>query len=414
MSVIIAALRSAVVPRGGAFESLKIHQLAEPVIRALLSQGGIAASDVDQLILANSLGAGGNPARVTALAAGMPSVSGISIDTQCAGGLDAVALAAALVDSGAAGVVIAGGAESYSRRPIRGETFADGRPARLYTRPPFSPDPATDPDMTDAADSLAEKYSLSREAQDAWAIESHRKAMAARDRLQQEIVPIAGIINDRYPRHLSERLAARSATLSGSVSLVSTAVEADGAAFCLVVSEAVAARLNPAYLLTIRGTVSAGADSRLPGYAPVVALRQLFAKFPPLNPQECITEMMEAYASQAMVCVQESRLSAALTNRGGGALARGHPIGASGAILICRLFHELQCSARSHGVCAIAAAGGLGSAMLLSKTDTRMATSLPSSQANNHSRRKEISLPGRGHSALCQDLVTKPGMPDGG
>lgn len=150
--------------RGGAFESLKVHQLAEPVITALLTQSGIAAAEVDQLILANALGAGGNPARVTALAVGMQRVSGISIDTQCAGGLDAVALASALVDSGAAGIVIAGGAESYSRRPLRGETFADGRPDRFYTRPPFSPDPATDPDMTEVADTLAAQYSLTRQA----------------------------------------------------------------------------------------------------------------------------------------------------------------------------------------------------------------------------------------------------------
>ena len=367
MSVIIAALRSAVVPRGGAFESLKVHQLAEPVITALLAQSGIAAAEVDQLILANALGAGGNPARMTALAAGMPGVSGISIDTQCAGGLDAVALASALVDSGAAGIVIAGGAESYSRRPLRGETFADGRPDRFYTRPPFSPDPATDPDMTEAADTLAAQYSLTRQAQDAWAIDSHRKAMAARDRLQQETVPIAGIVTDGYPRQLSERLAARAPVLSGTVSLVSTAVEADGAAFCLVVSDAVAARLKPVSGLTICGSVSAGADSRLPGYAPVVALRQLFSEFPRVDPKQCVTELMEAYASQAIVCLQESGLDLQQTNCGGGALARGHPIGASGAILVCRLFHELQRSGRSYGVCAIAAAGGLGSAMLLSQ-----------------------------------------------
>lgn len=131
MSAIIAALRTAVVPRGGAFNELLPHQLAELVIRALLSQTGIAAAEVSQLVMANSLGAGGNPARVAALAAGLDHVSGLSIDTQCAGGLDAVALAAALVDAGTAEIVIAGGAESYSRRPLRAKTFADQRPAEF-------------------------------------------------------------------------------------------------------------------------------------------------------------------------------------------------------------------------------------------------------------------------------------------
>ena len=115
MSVIIAALRTAVVPRGGAFNQLQPHQLAAPVAEALLTQAGIARGEVSQLILANSLGAGGNPARVTALAAGLDQVSGISIDTQCAGGLDAVALACSLVDSGMADIVMAGCIMSFKR-----------------------------------------------------------------------------------------------------------------------------------------------------------------------------------------------------------------------------------------------------------------------------------------------------------
>lgn len=367
MSLIIGALRSAVVPRGGAFNQLLPHQLAAPVVSTLLERSGLVAQQVDQLIVANSLGAGGNPARLVALAAGLEHLSGVSIDTQCAGGLDAVTLAAALVDSGAAEVVIAGGAESYSRRPLRAETFSDSRPPRFYTRPAFTPDAQTDPDMTDAAAVLADRFQLSRVAQDRYAIESHRKAIVAETQLRDEIIPLEGICSDVYPRRISERLAARSPGLAGSVSLVATAAEADAAAFCLVVSERLAAQLASPYALRILGSQQIGSDSRLPGYAPVNAIHKLLARFPKVDAGACQAEMMEAYASQAMVCISESGLDPLKVNCGGGALARGHPIGASGAILVCRLFHEMQHREPMYGLCAIAAAGGLGSAMLCQK-----------------------------------------------
>lgn len=369
MSVIAAALRSAVVPRGGAFNALQPFQLAAPVVKALLSQSGLVGQQVDQLIVANALGAGGNPARLVALESGLDHLSGLSIDTQCAGGVDAVSLACALVDAGAAQAVIAGGVESYSRRPLRAETFSDQRPPRFYTRPPFTPDPDSDVDMTAAAAVLARKYGLSRERQDSYAIDSHNKALAAEPRLRHEIVPINNVIADSYPRRLTPRLTSRVAELAESVSMVATAVEADGAAFCLVLSDALADRLECRFGLRLLGAQSLGADTRLPGYAPVKAIQQLFSRFPGVSPADCYSEMMEAYASQAMVCISESGLDPLKVNTGGGALARGHPIGASGAVLLCRLFHEMQHNGSSLGVCAIAAAGGLGSAMLLERRE---------------------------------------------
>ena len=365
MSVIVAALRSAVVPRGGAFGSLQPYQLAAPVVTALLSKAGLSGHQVDQVIVANALGAGGNPARLVALEAGLDHLSGISIDTQCAGGLDAVALACALVDAGAAQAVIAGGAESYSRRPLRAETFSDHRPPRFYTRPAFTPDPDSDVDMTEAAAVLAHKFGLSRDNQDSYAIDSHHKALAAEPRLRHEIVPINNVVADSYPRRLTPRLASRVAELAESVSVVATAVEADGAAFCLVLSDELANTLQCSFGLRVLGSQSLGADSRLPGYAPVKAIQQLFSRFPVLRPADCQGEMMEAYASQAMVCISEGGLDPLKVNTGGGALARGHPIGASGAVLLCRLFHEMQHHRTQHGLCAIAAAGGLGAAMLV-------------------------------------------------
>ncbi|MDZ7906273.1 MAG: hypothetical protein U5N55_11250 [Cypionkella sp.] len=146
MAVIARAKRSAVVPRGGAFARLEIEDIAAPVIAALLQGFG---GRVDEVICANALGGGGNVARIIALAAGLPHVAGLTIDRQCTGGLDAILLARALVDSGAARVVVAGGAESYSRAPVR---LWDGA-ARAQAR--FAPIGWDDPDMAQAADLIA-------------------------------------------------------------------------------------------------------------------------------------------------------------------------------------------------------------------------------------------------------------------
>ncbi|CAK9886783.1 MAG: putative acetyl-CoA acyltransferase [Candidatus Erwinia impunctatus] len=365
MSLIIAARRTAVVPRGGAFSALELHQLAAPVITRLLKRCGIAPAEVDNLIVANALGAGGNPARMLALAAGLPDVPGISVDSQCAGGLDAVMLASALVNAGLANIVIAGGAESYSRRPLRAHTFADGSAPVFYTRPPFAPEKNDDPDMTEAAAALAERYAIGRQEQDEYAVTSHRKALAAADRLRAEIEAVNGVVMDSYTRVLTVKLASRAPQLAGSVSVASTAIEADGAAFCIIVSEQVARRLRPDYAVTIADYQSCGGDSRLPGAAPVTAIRKLLARHAEISPRHCVSEIMEAYAAQAMVAISGSDLHPQSVNLGGGALARGHPIGASGAILVCRLFHELIYHNKPYGLCAIAAAGGIGAAMLL-------------------------------------------------
>ena len=353
---IIAAKRSAVIPRGGAFARLSIEDLATPVIAALLADAGIAADRVDEVICANALGAGGNPARRVALAAGLPRVAGLSIDRQCAGGLDAVLLARALVQSGAARVVIAGGVESYSRRPLRLRTDPDGGAAVPYDQAAFTPWPERDPDMAAAAQALAERSGLSRQAQDDWAVASHAAALAAD--MSAEIVPIAGQSRDAFSRHLTAALAARATVLTGTITAANAAVAADAAAFVLVVD----AKLAQGRGLQIIGGATLGADPTQPGLAPVPAIAEALAQAQITPPDLAVIELMEAYAVQAIACAQGAGLDPALINLSGGALARGHPIGASGAILAVRLFYQLH---RGFGLAAIAAAGGLGTALIV-------------------------------------------------
>ncbi len=360
MAVILSARRTAVVPRGGAFARLSLEELAVPVVLACLAEAGLAA--VDEVICANAIGPGGNPARRIALAAGLPlRVAGLSIDRQCAGGLDAILVARALVDSGAADVVLAGGVESYSRRPLRAMTDPAGGPPVPYEQAPFTPWPDRDPAMADAAADLATTQGIARGAQEAWAIVSHAKAMAVPH--WPEIVPVAGQGRDPFARHLTVALAARAPVVSGSITAATAAVAADAAAFCIVASD----RMARASGLHIVAGTTLGGDPMQPGLAPVPAIHAALA-MGHITPGELqMAEIMEAYAVQAMACVAGTNLSPAIVNPSGGALARGHPIGASGAILAVRLFHGLR---YGYGLAAIASAGGVGTALLVQRSGT--------------------------------------------
>ena len=358
---VVAARRSAVMPRGGGFARLSVQALAAPVIDACLRDAGIGADRVDELILSNALGAGGNPARVVALAAGLKErVAGLSIDRQCAGGLDAIWLAQALIKAGQAEVVLAGGVESYSRRPLRSRTDPEGGPPVEYDRPPFTPWPDRDPDMAAAADALGRRLGISRARQDAWAVASHARALAARERLTAEIVPIGGVDADGFTRALTAPVAARAPVLTGTITAANAAVAADGAAVCLVVSERIACGLPRA--CRIAGGATMGAAPEEPGLAPVAAIARAMAGA--RTTDLAAIEIMEAYAVQAIACVEAAGLDPARVNMGGGALARGHPVGASGAVLAVRLYHDLE---KGLGLAAIAAAGGIGSALVLER-----------------------------------------------
>ena len=363
MAVILSARRSAVCPRGGAFASLSIEDLGAPVLLAVLADAGLAPEAVDEVIVANALGAGGNPARRVALAAMLPErVAGLTIDRQCAGGLDAILLARALVDSGAAQVVIAGGVESYSQRPLRLMPDPLGGPPLAYDQARFTPWPDRDPDMAVAADALAKRLGLGRPAQEAWAVHSHAKAQAVAH--WPEIVPIAGLTRDAFTRDLTPAIAARAKAMVGTITPATAAVAADGAAFVLVVSDRIAAGRG----FRILDGITLGGNPEEPGLVPVAAIQAVLERLRIAPKDLTAAEVMEAYAVQAMACVAGAGLPVGIVNQGGGALARGHPIGASGAILAVRLFQAMsQSNSPALGLAAIAAAGGLGTAMVIGR-----------------------------------------------
>lgn len=357
----IAARRTAVVPRGGAFARHAIEDLAAPVIAQVLADAGLDPGEIDEVICSNALGGGGNPARRVALAAGLPErVAGLSIDRQCAGGLDAILLARALVQGGAARVVIAGGVESYSRRPIRLATDPKGGPAKPYDQPPFTPWPDRDPDMTEAAAALALRLGITRNDQDHLAVHSHARAVAAQTRMLSEIVPLAGQTRDAFTRPLNLALAQRAAVLSGTITAANTAVAADAAAFVVITRETLAKGRG----LRLVSGITLGSVPQEPALGAIPAMQAALQMGKVTTGSLRVVELMEAYAVQAIACAEALGLNPATVNPGGGALARGHPIGASGAILAVRMFHELQSGS---GMAAISAAGGIGTALVFER-----------------------------------------------
>lgn len=352
---VTAARRTAVAPRGGGLAALGIEALAAPVMLALLADAGLEPGQVDEVICSEAIGLGGNPARRIALAAGLPGrVAGLSIDRQCAGGLDAIALAAAMVAAGRAQVVVAGGVESHSRRPQR---LRDGVP---YDQAPFTPWPARDPDMAVAADLLGRRLKIGREEQDAWAVESHRRALAVA--AWPEILALNGLARDSFTRRLTPATAARAPAIAGAITAANAAVAADAAAFAVVVAPHLARGRSA---LRLRAAATLGGDPAEPGLAPVAAIAAALGEAG-LTPGDLAqVELMEAYAVQAIACVRAAGFDPARVNPRGGGLARGHPIGASGAVLAVRLFHDLTGGGGGPGLAAIAAAGGIGSALVL-------------------------------------------------
>lgn len=371
---VLAWARTAVAPRGGALARCLPHELAAPLVAHLLAAGGVPAEAVDTLVLGNALGANGNPARMLALAAGLaPQARALSIDTQCCSGMDAVTQACALLSAGQAQVVIAGGAESWSRAPLRQHRPLDPAQAPVaYERPAFAPRPELDPDPLDAAAAGAAALGIGREAQDAYAVLSHARARAAD--LSADIVPVAGCRADSYPRALTPARMARMPVLRAardaagrdcSLSRASVSPQADGAALLLLASPAACRRWN---LRPRAAWLDACALGGAPDRPMACAQQAALALLERHGLRACdlgAVELHDAFAVQGLAFARALGLAPEALNLEGGGLARGHPIGASGAVALVRALSLWARHPRQPVLAAVAAAGGLGSATLL-------------------------------------------------
>lgn len=359
-AVVVAARRTPIGTAGHALAGLTVDQLAAPVLRQLA-----AGRAVDDVILGNCLGPGGNPARIAALAAGLDS-PGVTVDRQCGSGLDAVLQGAARIAAGQADVVLAGGVESASTAPHRSWPTTGER----YGRAPFTPAGFPDPEMGVAADDLARHLGIGRAEHDAWAARSFTRAVAARQdgRFDAELVPLEDLTRDERPRpgFTTDRLARlRPAfTADGTHTAGNSCGISDGAAAVTLTSEDDA---TGGYLRVLGGAIR-GCDPALPGLGPTAAVPGLITRLGLTAGDLGAVEITEAFAAQVLAAVRTLDLDPETVCADGGAIAMGHPWGASGAILMVRLFHRmLRPDGPEFGLAACAVGGGQGIALVVQR-----------------------------------------------
>lgn len=345
---IISARRSALGRVGGLHQRRRLEELSAPVIQAALQDAGIDAEGVDELVVGNAT-QGGNPARLIAFASGLPESAGaLTIDRQCASGLDAILSAARSIAAGDAKIVVAGGAESLSTAPWR-----IARPRRLHQTPHFigldsEENPAETATSFEAAEVLSRRLGITREQQDAWTFETHKCAQQAADarRFVGEIVPMrtnAEEVRDEVSFDATdlEELADMSPYLDpdGTLTPANTTAMHDGAAFVVMVDADTWETLGRPPALILVASSASGVSPGDEAAAPIEAMRKLYGRIDGINPKDigCV-ELSETSAAQAIAFSTVVGIEADRLNVAGGALVRGHPFGAAGAVLVVRLF----------------------------------------------------------------------------
>ena len=373
---VLSAVRTPIGRERGVLAALEPYRLAAVALRGALAAAPDAGA-VEAVVLANAVN-GGNPARVAALAAGLPDTPALTVNSQCVGGLTAVRLAAGLAAAGA-DLALAGGVESATHAAVR----LEGRAARRDRRGPalprvrHAPEGLPDPEMGPAADLTAARLGIDRARQDAYACESYRRTDRARrwGFFRRVTVPVplpdgTVVAEDESPRRVPrpERLARYPAafTPGGTVTAGNCAAVGDGAAAVLVGSERALRRgLRP--LARVAAACAAAADPALPALAAVPAVERALAAAG-LRPADVDRwEVNEAFAVKVLALMDRLGLDRGRVNVNGGAIAYGHPFAASGAVLVAHLAAELHASGGRYGVAAIAGAGGLGEAVVLER-----------------------------------------------
>ena len=389
--VIVAAGRTAIGSFGGALATVPAKELGATVIRALLERTGVKPEQIDEVILGQVLtaGTGQNPARQAALAAGLPhEVPAMTINKVCGSGLKAVHLAMQAVACGDADIVIAGGQESMSQSPHLLPGSRNGQKMGGWQMADHMIidglwDAFNDCHMGVTAENIARKYEFTREGQDAFAAESQQRAEAAlnTDVFSEEIVPVSVpqrkgdplvFAKDEFPRAgtTAESLGKLRPAFDkdGTVTAGNASGINDGAAAVMVMSRAKAQELGLEPLAQIVAFASAGVDPAIMGTGPIPASMKCLGKAGWQVAELDRVEANEAFAAQAMSVNQEMGWDLSKVNVNGGAIALGHPIGASGARVLVTLLHELKRSGGSKGLATLCIGGGMGVAMAVERS----------------------------------------------
>ncbi|MDA5495716.1 acetyl-CoA C-acetyltransferase [Yersinia intermedia] len=388
--VIVSAVRTAIGSFNGALAPVSAVDLGSIVLREAMARAGISGDNVDEVILGNVLqaGLGQNPARQALLKSGIPdTVSAYTVNKVCGSGLKSVALAAQAILAGDAQTIIAGGMENMSQAPYLmnskarwGYRLGDGQLFDVILKDGLMC--AThDYHMGITAENVAKEYGISREAQDALALASQQKAVAAisSGAFAQEIVPVTvknrkgdiTVDTDEFPKAgtTAEGLAKLRPAFSkdGTVTAGNASGINDGAAALVVMSESRARQLGLTPLARIRGYASGGVAPALMGMGPVPATLNVLKKTGLALSDIDLIEANEAFAAQFLAVGKTLGFDAEKVNVYGGAIALGHPIGASGARILVTLLHALQARNKTLGLATLCIGGGQGTAMIIER-----------------------------------------------
>src|SRR5437868_3647650 len=390
-AVILSAVRTPVGRYGGALAGVRPDDLAATAIAAAVERSGVPPDTIEDVYFgcANQAGEDNrNVARMAALLAGLPdSVAGLTLNRLCASGLSAVVAACHAVVAGDGDLFVAGGVESMSRAPLvmakPDKAFPRGDQVVYDTTLGWRfPNPRMEAmfpleSMGETGENVAERYGVSREEQDAFALESQRRwaAADAADRFADELVPVGDATRDEHPRPDSdaEKLAALKPAFrsGGTVTAGNSSGINDGAAALVVASEERARELGAEPLGAFVGSAAAGVDPRVMGIGPIPAVRKLLARVGVEAADIDLVELNEAFASQSIVVVRELGLDPERVNVNGGAIALGHPLGMSGARLVVTLLHELRRRDGRYGLATLCVGVGQGQAALFERPAAR-------------------------------------------
>ncbi|ANM29082.1 acetyl-CoA acetyltransferase [Acidobacteria bacterium Mor1] len=386
--VIAGAVRTPIGKFGGGLAGVGAAALGTHAAKAALSRAGIAPDAVDHTVFghARQAGCGPNGARQVSVAAGIPvERPAMTINQACLSGLQAVMSACRLIRTGEADVVLAGGMENMSQVPhllfIRdGQRMGPAELIDAMYRDGFD-DPISGKRMGQTAETLAERYSIGRDEQDAFAAESQRRAQTARETglLDAEIEPITletrkgpvTIARDEHPRDgvTADGLGKLKPVFAadGSVTAGNSCGITDGAAAMVVLSSDAAKRLGVQPMARIAGHRTAGVDPAIMGIGPVPATRELMEAAGRKIEEVDLIELNEAFAAQALAVDRELHFDRDKLNVHGGAIALGHPIGASGARILVTLLHAMEQRSATSGLATLCVSGGLGGSLLVER-----------------------------------------------
>lgn len=388
--VVVSAKRTAVGKFGGAFKNISPVELGQVAVRGALADANLDANLVDEVILGNVLGAGQgqNVARQVSIAAGIPeTVPAFTINKVCGSGLKSVVLAAQSILAGDNDIVVAGGTENMSMAPYVleghrwGQRMGNGQVIDTMLKDGLT-DAFNGIHMGETAENIVEKYAISREDQDQLAANSQNKAEAAintgkfADEIQAVSVPQRRgddiiVDQDEYPRagvtadSLSKlRPAFRK---DGTVTAASSSGINDGAAAIVLMSKAKAEELGLEPLATIKSYASAGVDPKIMGTGPIPATKKALEKADVSIDDIGLIEANEAFSAQALCVVRGLEMNMDKVNVNGGAIAIGHPIGASGARILVTLLHEMKRREEKLGLATLCIGGGQGISMIVER-----------------------------------------------